>query len=185
MMMSEKKTHERRDAAITEANKRRRIAKDLANKQRAQRKRAQRKGRQEMALLASPNFDPRFVSKRTLIAITRKHFGLQDTATRIQEFLDDEGNVTHRFASVVPYTNNAFKDCIHRVRFPLENGGYISIQQGASHYCTEHSVEILGPWHDCMQGGWSQDQERFEQVFSWVLIAKAAEYVDALEGRAP
>lgn len=180
--MSEKKTHERRDAAITEANKRRRIAKDLANKQRAQRKRAQRQSRREMALLSSPNFDPRFVSKRTLIAITRKHFGLNDTATRIQEFLDDESNVHNRCAPPIP-SNNGFKDCIHRKVFPLADGGHISIQQGASHYCTEHSVEICGPWHDCMKDGWSRDEERSEQVFGWVLLAKAAEYVDALEGQ--
>ena len=180
--MSEKKTKERRDAAITEANKRRRIAKDLANKQRAARKRAQRKNRQELALLSSPNFDPRFVSKRTLIAITRKHFGMQDTAARIQEFLDDEENVMQRFEYAIAGRGRC-KDAVQRHVFPLQNGGHISIQQGATHYCTELSVEILGPWDDCMQDGWSRDVDSFEQIFGHVPIAKAAEYVDALEAR--
>lgn len=180
--MSEKKTKERRDAAITEANKRRRIAKDLANKQRAARKRAQRKNRQEMALLASPNFDPKFVSTRTLIAITRKHFGMQDAATRIQEFLDDEENVHLRYSNTIYTGRNKFKDVIMRRMFPLQNGGHISIQQGATHYCGVGCVEILGPWHECMRDGWTHDTERFDQIFGYVPIAKAAEYVDALEG---
>lgn len=167
----------------TIANRRRRINKDKNEKQRAQRKRAQRQSRREMALLASPNFDPRFVSKRTLIAITRKHFGLQDTATRIQEFLDDEEHVLRRVAAPIPSGHNHFKDYIHRKYFELHTRGAISIQQGASHYCGEGSVEILGPWHDCMGDCWSREEGSTSEIFDYVPLAKAAEYVDALEGR--
>ena len=167
----------------TIANRRRRMEKDKNDKQRAARKRAQRKNKQEMALLASPNFDPRFVSKRTLIAITRKHFGVQDTAARIQDFLDDESNVIRRYESPLRLNTVHFKDVIHRKFFTLSTGAHVSIQQSAAHYCGEGAVEILGPWHDCMQDGWSRDEATSSQIFSYVPIAKAAEYVDALEAR--
>jgi len=184
--MSEKKTKERRDAAITEANKRRRIAKDMANKQRAARKRAQRKSKQEMALLASPNFDPRCVSKRTLIAITRKHFGVQDTAARIQDFLDDEDNVFRRGpAHPALASTNGFKDNILRRPFQLANGGSISIQQSALHYCGKGTFEVAGPWHECMQDTAARDEGRNRQIFACVPLAKLVEYVDALETGAP
>lgn len=165
----------------TIANRRRRMEKDKNDKQRAARKRAQRKNKQEMALLASPNFDPRFVSKRTLIAITRKHFGTQDTAARIQDFLDDEDNVLYRSASPFFNQRGVYDESIHRVQFPLSTGATISIQQGASHYCGKGSVEILGPWHECMCDNWAHEPYNNTQVFGHVPIAKAAEYVDALE----
>jgi len=50
------------DIHRTLENRDRRIAKDKANHERAKRKRAQRQRRDEMALLTSPNYDPRFVN---------------------------------------------------------------------------------------------------------------------------
>lgn len=166
----------------TIANRRRRMEKDKNDKQRAARKRAQRKSKQEMALLASPNFDPRFVSKRTLIAITRRHFGGQDTAARIQDFLDDEDNVRYRSpAHPVLASTNGFKDNILRRPFQLANGSSISIQQSALHYCGKGTFEVAGPWHECMQDTAARDEGRNRQIFACVPFAKLVEYVDALE----
>lgn len=162
----------------TDANRQRRIAKDQARKERARRKRSQRKAKQEMALLASPNYDPRFIPKATLMAITRKHFGLKDTEARLREWLDDEANWEHKSARQA-FHSTAFAYYGVRKPFVLDTGKTISIQQSAVHYCSKDSVEIRGPWHDVL------GKKRSEHnIYGWVPIAVAAAYIDALESSA-
>lgn len=162
----------------TDANRQRRIAKDQARKERARRKRSQRKAKQEMALLASPNYDPRFIPKATLMAITRKHFGVKDTEARLREWLDDEANWNYK-TQRTPFIATAFAYYGVRKPFVLETGESISIQQSASHYCSKNSVEIRGPWHPTLE-----QKHGDNDIYGWVPIAVAAAYIDALESSA-
>lgn len=80
--------------------------------------------------------------------------------------------------------SNGFDSMIMRNHFELRNGGTISIQQGASHYCDKDSVELwLCPHKPILEPyGWADDDGNYSNPYSHVPISVLADYIDILEG---
>lgn len=163
----------RHDPAVTEANRARRIAKDRADKERARRKRDQR-----MRATLNPKREAWTVS------MVQQVFG--DTYTRLCGWLADKAN----FKVYMPlseeetrlYGNNDFGFRGVRKRFVTRNGYKVPIQQSATHYCGNDSVEML----NCLPHEMLEPyREGDSYPYSHVPLRVVAQYIDWLETLEP
>lgn len=157
----------RHDPAVTEANRARRIAKDKAAKERARRKRDQR-----MRATLNPKREAWTVS------MVQQVFG--DTYTRLCGWLADKAN----FKVYMPlsegetrlYGNNDFDFRGVRKRFVTRNGYKVSIQQSATHYCGNDSVEMFNCLPHEMLESYGEGDSR---LYSHVPLRDVAQYIDS------
>lgn len=159
----------RHDPAITEANRARRIAKDKADKERARRKREQR-------IRATRN--PK--REAWTVSMVQQVFG--DTYARLCGWLADKENF-HVYMELDKkeaqlYGNNALTFRGVRIPFVTRNGYKASIQQSATHYCGENSVEM---WHCLHHEMLKPYGEGGSDPYAYVPLKVVAEYIDWLE----
>lgn len=102
------------------------------------------------------------------------------TEQRIRAWLSDQANITTKRYAIVP--QRGFEHDIMREHFTTSNGITVSIQQGASHYCDEDSVEMWCCPHHPILAPFSSDEG--DNPYGWVPISVAAQYIDILEGEA-
>ena len=98
------------------------------------------------------------------------------TEQRIRDWLNDPANILDAIPAIFP--QRGFKRIIIRNRFVTKNGIEVSIQQGASHYCNEDSVEMWCCPHHPLLDPYGDG----EDPYGWVPITVVAQYIDALEG---
>lgn len=101
-----------------------------------------------------------------------------NTVERVQAWLDNPVN-RHVDTPAVSYAPNPNKPdrTILRSYFITSNGITISIQQGATHYCTHDSVELWDCPHHPILDPWGNGSDPYARV----PIPVVAAYIDALE----
>jgi hypothetical protein len=98
------------------------------------------------------------------------------TEQRIRAWLADPANIHMSTPAIFP--ERGFEHITLRNRFVTKNGLEVSIQQGASHYCNEDSVEMWCCPHHPLLDPYGDG----ESPYGWVPITVVAQYIDALEG---
>lgn len=100
------------------------------------------------------------------------------TLERIQAWLDNPVNrhIDNPLA-VRSYDPNKPDRVILRSYFITNNGISVSIQQGATHYCTFDSVELWGCPHHHILDPWGNGSDPYARV----PLTVVAQYIDALE----
>ena len=97
------------------------------------------------------------------------------TEQRIRDWLADTANILNAMPAIFP--QRGFEQIIMRKPFVTENGVEVSIQQSASHYCNEDSVEMWCCPHHPLLDSYGTG----EDPYGWVPIPVVAQYIDALE----
>lgn len=98
------------------------------------------------------------------------------TIDRICAFLADEDKFLMKAPALFP--DRGFDVVIIRDYFETSNGHKVSIQQSASHYCSEDSVEMWMCPHHPMLDKYRTDDE---SPYGWVPLDVVAQYIDAIE----
>ncbi len=100
------------------------------------------------------------------------------TEMRLRVWLADSANIYQKQPAVMSSYGNGFDYIIMRDRFVTRNGHKISIQQGASHYCDEDSVEMWRCPHRPILDAYGTGEDPYARV----PISVVAQYIDILEG---
>lgn len=98
----------------------------------------------------------------------------------IREWLSNPLHINNK--QKVSFGTNGFDHIVIRNHFELQNGRTISIQQGASHYCDENSVELWSCPHKPILDPYLCEIDGEVHPYSRVPISVLADYIDILEG---